>query len=38
MAKERLSLEVVEEGRNPEVTTEGLGCCWTLFMFYYTNV
>ncbi len=34
MAKEKLSLEVLEEGKNAEVTTEGFGCCWTVFMFY----
>lgn len=36
MANEKLALEIIEEG-STEVTTEGLGCCWTLFMFYYTD-
>lgn len=37
MAREKLALEVLEEGRNTEVTTEGFGCCWSLYMFYYTD-
>lgn len=33
METENLALEILEEGVDVEVTTEGFGCCFTLFVF-----
>jgi len=35
MAKENEALVIVEEGTDPEVQVEGLGCCWTTFVFTF---
>lgn len=32
METENLALEILEEGVDVEVTTEGFGCCFTLFV------
>lgn len=34
MAKEILALEIIEEGLALDDSTEGPGCCWTIYMFY----
>jgi hypothetical protein len=35
MANERLTLEIITEGTDPDATTQGLGCCLTAFMYFY---
>lgn len=34
MANENVALEIIEEGVDAEESTESLGCCWTMFVFY----
>ena len=34
MVKENLALVIVEEGVDADVSTEGLGCCFTMFAFF----
>lgn len=34
MAKENLALEVLETGVDPEMQTEGVSCCWTMFTYF----
>jgi len=33
MANENEALVIIEEGTDPEVQMEGLGCCWTAFIY-----
>lgn len=36
MANERLTLEIITEGTDPDATTQGLGCCWSALMYYFS--
>lgn len=38
MAKENLALEVLETGVDTEVQTEGISCCWTMFIYFYNTL
>lgn len=35
MANEKLTLEIITEGTDPDATTQGLGCCLCAFMYFY---
>jgi len=34
MVNENMGLVIIEEGVDAEVSTEGLGCCFTMFIFF----
>ncbi len=38
MAKENLALEVLETGTDVEVQSEGVSCCYTLFVYFYNSL